>query len=282
MPAFGFLRTGGWGLLLLQWQSHIAYLFRYIFFQTRRFWGGDFCLLRRTVVGCGFSNGFRLLRRWLLCLSLSPSLSLLIWIKTRKEKKIKKGKIREHLGCKRAGVIGIIYLIQKGLAPTFADVAILIIKVLKISVIFKLYFLEVLILKVTLLIVESNMKKLYYIIYPPRLVRAKCSCLVELIFSPRKKKWKGKTEKEKWVQNHFVATNIYLDVSVRQPSHISHRLANKQVTFWLELTHISDVTFFCWPLLSDFLRTIDDGSWLNMWFTRSIYKNSMQNFLIGL
>ena len=41
------------------------------------------------------------------------------------------GKSGEHLGCKKLGVIWIIYLLLKGLDPTFADVAMLILKVYK-------------------------------------------------------------------------------------------------------------------------------------------------------
>ena len=43
------------------------------------------------------------------------------------------GKSGKHLGGKRLGVIWIIYLILKSLGPTFADVAMLILKVEKTS-----------------------------------------------------------------------------------------------------------------------------------------------------
>ena len=110
-----------------------------IFFFKQDDLGWDFRLLRRTFVGYGFSNGFCLFCRRLLCLSLF--FSLLIWIKTRKEQnKIKKDKIGEHLGGKRLGVIGIVYLFQKGLGSTFADMAMLIMKVLKTSAIFEIIF----------------------------------------------------------------------------------------------------------------------------------------------
>ena len=48
------------------------------------------------------------------------------------------------------GIIGIIFLLQKGLGPTFVDVAMLTMKVIKTSTIFEIIFLEVLFLKLTL------------------------------------------------------------------------------------------------------------------------------------